>query len=171
MTTLQAQITAAHRALLLQTGLDPELVVSDPDADGRVQIEGTVNLLALAQAILAADTAQAIDGQLPSDDAQWTVKRAGAAWDSAATEAEGDEAAARIIQAYGDKRAGIASPRAPGEIVRLIVTGSIPADLPDGALPSIAPNFHETTAQQVEKALGAFWGLIDWKAAPVEPQA
>lgn len=188
MITLQAQITAAHRALLLQTGLDPELVVSDPDTDGRVQIEGTVNLLALAQAILTADTAHAIDGPLPSDDAQWTAKRAGAAWDSAATEAEGDEAAARIVQAYGDKRAagytqfsgaadisGItiaaADVRPAGEIVRLIVTGSVSGDLDASSAPAIPAHFHETAAHQVEKALGAFWGLIDWKAAPVEPQA
>ncbi len=43
-THLQAAMDRALAALARQQQLDPELVVSQPDADGRVQIEGTVNL-------------------------------------------------------------------------------------------------------------------------------
>lgn len=134
--TTPTAMAAVLQSLQAQAVTDAQLIVSEPDADGRVQIEGTVDLQQLVTAALAADTLAAIDGPL--------------------------------IPSIGDVGLLLAG-RPAGEIVRLIVTGSVPADLPADAAPEIAQNFHETAAKQVEKALSAFWGLIDWKAAPVEP--
>lgn len=121
---------AAHRALQELAAKDADLIVSDLDNIGRVQLEGTVDLAvvarAVAQAMLAEQTAIALDGQV-----------------------------------------GTPLPDGSREFVRLIVTGSGPAIMDRG----MAGNFPTIAAQQVEKALGQFWGAIDWKAAPVEPAA
>lgn len=44
---LEPAMAAVLASLERQRGLDPDLLVTEPDADGRVQIEGTVDLAAL----------------------------------------------------------------------------------------------------------------------------
>lgn len=48
---LQPAVDRALVALERMKGLDPDLLVTEPDADGRVQIEGTVDLAALVAAV------------------------------------------------------------------------------------------------------------------------
>lgn len=49
---LQLAVSAAMAEITRQRGADPSLVVSDPDDDGRVSVEGTLDLAKLAEAIL-----------------------------------------------------------------------------------------------------------------------
>jgi hypothetical protein len=48
---LRPAVARAVEALQRQCQLDGDLLVSEPDADGRVQIEGTVDLAALVAAV------------------------------------------------------------------------------------------------------------------------
>lgn len=62
----KALVEAAHRALRAQSwpSAPTDLIVSEPDEIGRVQIEGTVDLSLVVQALLAAQTVQDIDGPM-----------------------------------------------------------------------------------------------------------
>lgn len=54
-THLQPAMGRALDALDRMKGLDPDLLVTEPDGDGRVQIEGTVDLAALLAAVRSED--------------------------------------------------------------------------------------------------------------------